>query len=199
MLILIPRTSKMKQMNSSSKKRLQRDLQTWSKKVATSVVLFLLLCNLFITPVKTATSYNWYPGYYVLAAAEASSSAKKSLMDDPLSAPFDGFQFRYQWVDSELSPGDFSAGFTMLDADLAQVAARNKKLFVMLSYKKFDGTPVVPKDLRTSPGPWCSGNYCGELVVGSSHLAMLWNSAVESRLRNWITAMASHLNSSPYK
>jgi len=189
----------MKQMNSSSKKRLQRYLQTWSKKVATSFVLFLLLCNLFITPVKTATSYNWYPGYYVLAAAEASSSAKKSLMDDPLSAPFDGFQFRYQWVDSELSPGDFSAGFTMLDADLAQVAARNKKLFVMLSYKKFDGTPVVPKDLRTSPGPWCSGNYCGELVVGSSHLAMLWNSAVESRLRNWITAMASHLNSSPYK
>ena len=150
------------------------------------------------TEVLATRSYNWYPGYYVLAAASTTAAAKERIMDDPLTASFDGYQFRYNWADSELSPGDYSAGFAMLDADLAQVAARNKKLFVMLMYKKFDGSPTVPTDLRSGPGPWCSGSYCGELIVGDTHLALLWNSAVEARLKNWLTAMASHLASSPY-
>ena len=171
----------------------------------TVFVILLVLCYQLVSAinffkffeVKAAASYNWYPGYYILASSGATADGKKQIMDDPLSAPFDGFQFRYQWADSELSPGDYSAGFAMLDADLAQVALRNKKLFVMLMYKKFDGTSAVPQDLRTGPGPWCIGSYCGDLVVGSSHLAMLWNSSVETRLRNWLTAMASHLAASP--
>src|SRR4030067_2857099 len=74
--------------------------------------------------VLAASSYNWYPGYYVLAAGSVSPDAKRRLMDDPLTTPFTGYQFRYNWADSELSPGNYSAGFAAVDADLAQVASR---------------------------------------------------------------------------
>jgi hypothetical protein len=108
-------------------------------------------------------------------------------------------QFRYHWAASELSPGDYSAGFATLDADLRRVAAKRKKILVMLMYKKFDGTSAVPADLRTGPGPWCSGPYCGELTNGAgTSLALVWNPVVEARLKAWITAMARHLSESRY-
>jgi hypothetical protein len=143
--------------------------------------------------------YNWYPGYYVLTS-QATPTAKRAILADPLVKPFTGVQFRYQWADSELSPGDYSAGFAALDADLRRVAAKGKKLLVMLMYKKFDGTSAVPADLRTGPSAaWCSGSYCGELANGTgTSLALLWNAAVEARLKAWIAAMATHLSQSRY-
>ena len=146
----------------------------------------------------TIPAYNWYPGYYVLAS-RTTPAAKQAILADPLVKPFTGVQFRYQWANSELSPGDYSAGFAALDADLKRVAAKGKKLLVMLMYKKFDGTSAVPADLLVSPGPWCSGSYCGEFSNGQgTSLALLWNAAVEARLKAWITAMATHLSQSRY-
>jgi hypothetical protein len=142
--------------------------------------------------------YNWYPGYYVLNH-EDTAAAKRAILADPLVKPFTGVQFRYHWAASELSPGDYSAGFASLDRDLKQVAAKKKKLMVMLMNKKFDGTPAVPADLRTSPGPWCSGSYCGEFTTRpGTALALLWNPVVQARLNAWITAMARHVAESPY-
>jgi hypothetical protein len=142
--------------------------------------------------------YNWYPGYYVLNHIDT-AERKQLILDDPLVEPFTGVQFRYHWSASELSPGDYSAGFATLDADLERVAAKGKKLMVMLVYKRSDGTSVVPADLRTGPGPWCSGSYCGELTNGTgTSIALLWNPVVEARLNAWITAMARHLSESPY-
>lgn len=142
--------------------------------------------------------YNWYPGYYVLNNIDTPAT-KRSILADPLVRPFTGVQFRYHWAASELSPGDYSAGFATLDADLRRVAATGKKILVMLMYKKFDGTSAVPADLRTGPGPWCSGPYCGEFSNGAdTSLALLWNPVVESRLKAWITAMALHLSTSRY-
>jgi hypothetical protein len=147
---------------------------------------------------RTATGYNWYPGYYVLNSKD-DPATKRAILADPLVKPFTGVQFRYHWDASELTPGDYSAGFAALDADLKRVAAKGKKLLVMLTYKKFDGTPAVPADLRTNPGAWCSGSYCGEFTNGTgTSLALLWNPAVEARLKAWITAMATHLSQSPY-
>lgn len=142
--------------------------------------------------------YNWYPGYYVLNSIDTAAN-KRSILADPLVKPFTGVQFRYHWAASELSPGDYSAGFATLDADLRRVTARGKKIMVMLMYKKFDRTSAVPADLRTGPGPWCSGSYCGELTNGAdTSLALLWNPVVEARLNAWITAMALHLSKSRY-
>jgi Big-like domain-containing protein len=141
--------------------------------------------------------YNWYPGYYVLNHTDTAAT-KQLILDDPLVAPFTGVQFRYHWAASELSPGDYSAGFATLDADLERVAAKDKKILVMLQYKKFDGTSSVPEDLRTGPGPWCSGLYCGEFITSRSSVALLWNPVVEARLNAWITAMAQHLSESLY-
>ena len=140
-------------------------------------------------------SVNWYPGYYALAHA---SSDKLKVLNDPLTAPFTGVQFRYFWADSELAPHDYSAGFAALDADLQAVAAKSKKLLIMLQYKKNDGTPAVPADLLKGPGSWCSGSYCGQFTLGSKSLAMVWNSAVDARLKAWIGAMAAHAAASPY-
>jgi hypothetical protein len=146
----------------------------------------------------TAGSYNWFPGYYVLNHIDT-AARKETLLSDPLVRPFTGVQFRYHWAASELSPRDYSAGFAALDADLQRVAASGKKLMVMLSYKKADGTPAVPADLRTGPGDWCSGAYCGQFAPnGSTRLALLWNPVVEARLKAWVTAMARHLSQSPY-
>ena len=148
--------------------------------------------------VETIPDYNWYPGYYVLNSIDTAAN-KRAILDDPLVQPFTGVQFRYHWAASELSPGDYSAGFAALDADLRRVAAKGKKILVMLMYKKFDGTSAVPADLRASPGPWCSGSYCGELTNGAgTSLALLWNPAVEARLKAWITAMSLHLSESRY-
>ncbi len=138
---------------------------------------------------------NWYPGYYVLAH---DSKNHQQILDDPLVAPFTGAQFRYFWSDSELAPHDYSAGYAALDADLQLVASKSKKLLIMLQYKKNDGTSAVPADLLKSPGPWCSGPYCGELVGDVSKLAMVWNPAVDARLQAWISAMAAHAAASPY-
>src|SRR5262245_54718319 len=68
----------------------------------------------------------------------------------------------------------------------------------MIQYKKLDGTSSVPADLRVAGGPWCSGTSCGDLSAGNSKVALLWNTAVEARLKAWITAMAEHLTASPY-
>jgi hypothetical protein len=149
-----------------------------------------------IGQVKAIPDYNWYPGYYVLNAIDAAAN-KQSILDDPLVKPFTGVQFRYHWAASELSPGDYSAGFATLDADLKRVAAKRKKILVMLMYKKFDGTSAVPADLRTGPGPWCNGPYCGELTNGAgTSVALLWNPVVEARLKTWVTAMARHVSES---
>jgi hypothetical protein len=143
--------------------------------------------------------YNWYPGYYVLNHEDTAAS-KRSILNDPLVEPFTGVQFRYHWAVSELSPGDYSAGFAALDRDLRRVSAKRKKLMVMLMYKKFDGTSAVPVDLRTGPGPWCSGRYCGELTNGTGmSLALLWNPVVQARLKAWIRAMARHLSRSRHR
>ena len=142
--------------------------------------------------------YNWYPGYYALSSAKTAPS-QRSLLADPFVQQFTGVQFRYYWAQSELRPGDYSAGFAALDVDLKRVAASGKKILVMLMYKRFDGQSAVPADLRTGPGPWCSGPYCGELKNGTgTSVAMLWNPVVEARLNAWITAMAQHLSQSPY-
>jgi hypothetical protein len=147
---------------------------------------------------ESAGQYNWYPGYYVLNNIDT-AVRKQLILDDPLVEPFTGVQFRYHWAASELDPGDYSAGFATLDADLERVAAKGKKLMVMLMYKKSDGTSAVPADLRTGPGPWCSGAYCGEFTSGNGRsVALLWNTVVEARLNAWITAMAQHLSESPY-
>ncbi len=146
----------------------------------------------------TIPDYNWYPGYYVLNFKDT-DAAKRAILADPLVKPFTGVQFRYHWDASELSPGDYAAGFAALDADLKRVAANKKKLLVMLTYKKFDGTSAVPADLRTGPGPWCNGPYCGELTNGSgTSQALVWNPVVEARLKAWITAMAQHVSQSQY-
>lgn len=142
--------------------------------------------------------YNWFPGYYVLNYND-SPATKRTILADPLVKPFTGVQFRYHWAASELTVGDYSAGFAALDADLKQVAAAKKKILVMLMYKKFDGTSSVPADLRQSVGPWCSGPYCGELQSeDGTSIALLWNPVVQVRLRSWITAMARHLSESRY-
>ena len=140
---------------------------------------------------------NWFPGYYVLGHG-TTFTAKQKILADPLVAPFTGVQFRYHWSETELAAGDYTAGFVQLDADLENVAARSKKLLVMLQYKKHDGTPAVPSYLSSEGGPWCSGRYCGEIVYGNAHLAMVWNDAVSARLVAWVSAMAEHLAASPH-
>jgi hypothetical protein len=154
--------------------------------------------SLHVAQATAIPDYNWYPGYYVLNHIDT-VERKQLILDDPLVAPFTGVQFRYHWAASELSPRDYSAGFATLDADLERVAARGKKLLVMLVYKESDGTPSVPADLRSSPGPWCSGPYCGQFTNGGGRsVALLWNPVVQERLNAWITAMAGHLSQSPY-
>lgn len=178
---------------------------------ATAAVLLLVLAAQAAAPLRTSSSrvlraaevdaipeYNWYPGYYVLNHEDTAAS-KRAILNDPLFVPFTGVQFRYHWAASEQSPGDYSAGFAALDRDLRRVSAKRKKIMVMLMYKKFDGTSAVPADLRTGPGPWCSGDYCGELTnrAGTS-VALLWNPVVQARANAWIKAMARHLSKSRY-
>jgi hypothetical protein len=139
---------------------------------------------------------NWFPGYYVLS--DRTDSILKKMLQDPLVAPFTGVQLRYHWADSERSRGDYSRGFAQLDHDLKIIAGTRKKLLVMLQYKSFDRSPAVPAYLLAPGGPWCSGRYCGQLSVGHSSLAMVWNPAVNARLRAWIRATAVHLARSRY-
>jgi hypothetical protein len=108
------------------------------------------------SPSTGADGVNWFPGYYVLAHGTTSTATQK-ILDDPLVAPFTGVQFRYQWSQTELAKGDYTAGFAQLDADLENVAARSRKLLVMLQYKNHDGTAAVPSYLLSEGGPWCSG------------------------------------------
>ena len=159
--------------------------------------LIALVVLTFLDGCSGTNGVNWFPVGYVLGHG-TTSTAKQKILDDPLVAPFTGVQFRYHWSETELAAGDYTAGFAQLDADLENVAARSKKLLVMLQYKKHDGTPAVPSYLLSEGGPWCSGRYCGELVYGDKHVAMVWNDAVSARLvaqsRPWQPTWAT----SPY-
>ena len=107
---------------------------------------------------------------------------------------------RYFWSDSELGPMDYSVGLARLDADIAAVKKAGKKLLVFLNYEKSDGTPCVPADLLTGPGPWCSGangEFCGQMPNGTAPYPIYWNDAVAARMRGWLQAMASHIQASP--
>jgi hypothetical protein len=176
-----------------------------SRMIVTTIVALAIVAGLIaeVAPAGAAGSsgdpgFNWYPGYYALNHVDT-TVRKDKLLADPLVQPFTGVQFRYHWAASELSQGDYSAGFATLDGDLARVAASGKKLLVMLQYKESDGSHAVPSYLLTS-GPWCSGTSCGEFRADATHaVAMLWNAAVQARLNAWVSAMAQHLAASPYR
>lgn len=146
----------------------------------------------------TPITVNWYPGYYTLATAGASAETKQSIVDDTLSAPFTGYQFRYFWNECEATPGDWSAGFALVDADLTRIfnAGRGQKLLVMLQYKSFDDTAVVPSDMLTDPLYESSdGTFQGEMITPpDNHVAMIWNPNVSSRCQEWIEAMITYLD-----
>lgn len=143
---------------------------------------------------------NWFPGYYLLTSTGASDANKVTMINDPVATNFTGYQLRYLWEDCELTQDNYAAGYSLVDTDLARVAAKGKKLLVMLQTKTFDGSFATPAYIRQPGSAYCSasGTYCGEFVVGDTHMTMLWNSAVAARCQKWVAAMVGHVAAGPY-
>lgn len=146
----------------------------------------------------SASSFAWFPGNYVLLGqADNATTERDAVLGSSNMASFVGIEKRYDWVASEGSQGDYSAGVADIEADLAAVDAVNKKLIVFLTYKAFSTTHVVPSYMLAS-GPWCVGSICGEVAMSNGTTAMIWQTGVADRLHAWLSGLASKILVSPH-
>ena len=151
-----------------------------------------------------SSGLDWYPGNYVKLLS-GSASERDAFLASSVSAPFVGIEVLYGWAESEASPGDYAAGFSSMDADLAAAASAGKKVLLYLTYKAFTaagGGDAVPAYLRaplaTGTAPWCVTSLtshevvCGQYEMANGRTAMIWVPGVQARYRAWIAAAGEH-------
>jgi hypothetical protein len=152
---------------------------------------------------------HWFPGHYAGVTAGAPSASEATERDTLLTekdlTPFVGLQIEYDWPAFETSEGDYDAGLSALDTDLAAVDAAGKKLVLLFQYKNFAKTGpaiAVPAYLRDA-GPWCvpvtdgGGENCGQCPLGNGAMAIVWQGqdagGTADRLHAWIAATGEHV------
>jgi hypothetical protein len=157
---------------------------------------------------------SWFPGHYAGVTAGAPSAAETSeramLLANKDIAPFVGLQIEYDWPAFETAEGDYDAGFTALDSDLAAVDAAGKKLVLFMQYKSFakEGPPIAVPAYMRDAGPWCialadgGGENCGQCPLGNGAMAIVWQGqgagGTADRLHAWIAATGEHVMKGKY-
>ncbi len=142
----------------------------------------------------------WHPGhYYTIMGDKNNSTYLAKVYSELKSTPaLRGVQIRYSWSELETSYGVYD--FTSIDKRLAELAAQNKRLIILLQIKSFD-PKIVPvpeylKDQIYDEGIFTINN--GGSALKKGYNIKLWNYKVRDRLVALVSALGMRFNSHPY-
>lgn len=94
------------------------------------------------------TVTKWNPGHYIQFGSNANDFVIDAALKETAGMPFvKGIMIRASWWQLEKGKGNYD--FSRIDRYLAKAKAKNKRLFVMIGTKTFDGDKAVPDYLRT--------------------------------------------------
>ncbi|MEQ1816389.1 MAG: glycoside hydrolase [Nitrosomonas sp.] len=175
---------------------------------AYALLLLLLIMSMVWLPFGTAqaapatsSSVKWHPGhYYAINMGDKYNSTYMAKVYSELkrTPALRGVQIRYTWAELERSYGVYN--FSSIDKRLAELAAQNKRLVIVLQMKSFDpDNNHVPSYLKTDlyeGGVFAHAKDGGGIVVGYN--LKLWNSNLLSRMGNLMQALGKRYNSHPY-
>ncbi|WP_297325398.1 glycoside hydrolase [Nitrosomonas sp.] len=141
----------------------------------------------------TPNPIKWHPGHYVMLVSPGQDSAY--YMDqiynelDTYSA-IRGIAIRYNWAELEPAKGVYD--FASIDKHLTELAARDKRLIILLEIKSFDPNEIlIPDYLKAAI-------YEGGVFAHTKGYNLkLWNTAVRDRLGALVRALGKHLNAHP--
>lgn len=151
----------------------------------------------------SADAVKWHPGHYVTLVGRAGDDAAymREVLDELDRHPaLRGVQIRYTWAQLEPEPGVFK--FDAIERDLAALAERGKRLFILLQTKSFDARrPLVPNWLLSTP---YEGGVFALRIMGTRSVASagenirLWNPQVSSRLSGLVQALGAKFDRHPF-
>ena len=150
----------------------------------------------------TPGSIKWHPGHYY--AIMSSGKNKPDYLQQVYSELKDtpalrGMQVRYSWAELEKSYGVYD--FTSIEKKLSELAARNKRLIILLELKSWGtDTDLVPDYVTNNPiyeqGIFAFSKDGNSTITGSN--IKLWNPMVRDRLAALISALGKRFNSHEY-
>lgn len=152
------------------------------------------------TTALVANSVKWHPGhYYTIMGDKNNSTYMTQVYSELKSTPaLRGVQIRYSWAELETSYGVYN--FTSIDRRLAELAAQNKRLVILLQIKSFD-PKIIPVPEYLKAGIYDEGIFAfnnGGSAIIKGHNIKLWNSKVRDRLVALVRALGKRFNSHPY-
>ncbi len=163
------------------------------------IFIISMVCWVPFGTAHAAGAVKWHPGhYYTIMGDKNNSTYMTKVYNELKSTPaLRGVQIRYTWAELETSYGVYN--FTSIDKRLAELAAQNKRLVILLQTKSFDPKIVpVPGYLKTDlyEGGVFTITNGGDVVNGYN--IKLWNSDVLSRMVALMQALGNRYNSHPY-
>jgi len=134
----------------------------------------------------------WNPGHYVQFGSNASDFVIDAALKETAGMPFvKGIMIRASWWQLEKGKGQYD--FSRIDRFLAKAKAKNKRLFLMVGTKTFDGDKAVPDYLRTSQ--YSGGAFRIGTIKGTYGENMaLYDDDVRDRLIALMQALANRYN-----
>lgn len=175
--------------------------QLAQKMQATLMALLFILSIIWGTHAIGAATPNpvkWHPGHYIMLVNPGKNSSW--YMDNIYNEleTYDairGIAIRFNWKELETAKGVYN--FSSIDKQLAGVAARNKRLIILLEMKSFSPTIIVPDYLLTATYEGGVFAHARNGVLKGYNIK-LWNTQVRDRLAALISALGKHLNSHPH-
>lgn len=149
----------------------------------------------------TSSSVKWHPGHYysIMSGSKNDPTYLAQVYSELDDTPaLRGMQVRFNWAELETSYGVYN--FTTIDKRLSELAAKNKRLMILLEIKSWDsGTALVPEYLKASTyeGGIFPFNTDGSSTIKGYNIK-LWNPMVRDRLAALISALGKRFNSHNY-
>lgn len=143
----------------------------------------------------------WNPGHYILGAGgNRDKQADNFLSGYGNIAAIKGMQKEYFW--SELEPTIDSYRWEDIDADIAKLAAKNRKLAIVIKYKyKLSTTESsIPQYIRALPNANVSGVNVPSYFVQKNnmgHHANLGHPGTRERFNTLLKAMSDRYDNNP--
>lgn len=154
-----------------------------------------------------AGAVKWHPGHYVTLAPFASDGPGyfNEVLDEISRYPaLRGVQKRYMWADLETKEGTYD--FSEIEYDLARLAARDKRLVILLQTKSFKtsvhASPAYLRTAKYEDGEFAI-NVKGrkgavDIKAQTGTNIKLWNPHVRDRLAALMNALGERFNSHPH-
>lgn len=166
-----------------------------------TILLFTSSMTLFpLGTAHAAGDIKWHPGhYYLVTYGKDNSDYLAQVYDELAQTPaLRGLVIRYDWAELESAEGVYD--FSAIDARLAELAAKKRRLIILLQTRDADpDTVLVPNYLKNSKyegGVFAFGKSGSTVIKGYN--VKFWNDLVHDRFVALIRALGARYNSHPY-